>query len=301
MIETARTTKPIVGDLAGLVPSFRRHLRAANRSERTIEVYVSSAEAFAHFLVEQGMPSVAADVHREHVEAYIQHVLERWKPATASVRYRSLQAFWKWALDEGEITANPTARMTPPMIPEEPARVLTDEELRAMLATCDDTLEGRRDEAIIRVFIDSGARLGEVAGLRTADVDLDGGVVRVLGKGRRQRLVGIGARTAKAIDRYLRRRGSSDDLWVGKKGVMTPSGIRQMIWRRSTTAGIGRVHPHVFRHTAAHSWLAAGGSETGLMRKAGWRSRAMLSRYASSTAEARALEESHRLGLGDRL
>jgi site-specific recombinase XerD len=291
-----------VGDMEPMIASFRRDLRAANRSPRTIDVYVSSAKALLRFLRDHGMPTKVAYVTREHVGAYIESVVQRQSPATASVRYRSLQQFFKWAIAEGETGANPMPT-TRPIVPEKPMRVLTDEGLRALLATCDpQTEEGRRDEAILRVFIDSGARLSEVAGLTMEDVDLDGGVLRVFGNGHRARMVGIGAKTCKALDRYLRRRGILDGpLWVGRKGPMTASGIRQIAWRRSEEAGIGRVHPNAFRHTHAHRWLAEGGSEAGLMRKAGWRSRAMLSRYASSPGEAMALEESRRLGLGDRL
>jgi integrase len=82
---------------------------------------------------------------------------------------------------------------------------------------------------------------------------------------------------------------------------MTDSGIAQMIERRCERAGIGRIHPHQLRHTAAHVWMANGGGETDAMRLFGWKSRSMLSRYGASAADERARDAHRRLALGDRV
>ena len=64
------------------------------------------------------MPTEVQHIRREHVEAFIAHLLERWKPTTASVRYRALSAFWRWAVEDGEVSKSPMARMKPPILPE---------------------------------------------------------------------------------------------------------------------------------------------------------------------------------------
>ena len=111
----------------------------------------------------------------------------------------------------------------------------------------------------------------------------------MVGKGRRPRRVTFGAKTGKSRDQYIRLRsrhphGTLPALWLGPKGAMTESGRAQMLERRCAQAGLVRTHPHQLRHTAAHTWLAAGGSEVSAMRNFGWRNRTMLSRCGAGVA-----------------
>ena len=238
------------------------------------------------------------------------------KPATIANRYRSVQQFFKWAADEGLIERSPMATMRPPRIPEDPPAVLRDEQLTRLLRAvdADKSFAGRRDAALIRVFIASGARLAEVAGLRwtpgeptTNDVDLDTGLIRVVGKGGRERPIYVGAKAVRALDRYLfdhrakHRLAIQPWLWLGPKGRFTASGIAQMLRTRGEAVGLTGLHPHAFRHAWAHANLAAGMQEGEVMMLAGWRSREMLRRYAASTATERALDAARRSGLADRL
>ncbi|HEX3426066.1 MAG TPA: phage integrase N-terminal SAM-like domain-containing protein, partial [Acidimicrobiales bacterium] len=158
------STPTTVGDLAVLVPSWARSLRATNRSPKTLTTYLGAANQLIAFLVASGMPTEAAKIRRQHVEAFIEDVLSRCRPATASNRYRALARFFLYLVEEGEITVSPMARMKPPLVPEVPVPVLGDDELRALLSACDGRgFEERRDTAIVRLFLDSGMRLSELA------------------------------------------------------------------------------------------------------------------------------------------
>ena len=261
------------GDIGVNLVSFARHLRAANLSPHTIQSYSESVLTLAAFLGDHVLPTDVAAIRREHLEAFVGDLLERWKPATASNRFRGCQAFFKWLVEEGEIAESPMARMRPPKVPESAVPVLSEEELKGLLATCQTgrSLEDRRNYAILRVFIDTGGRLAEVAGLRWNpadedgnDVGLDQNVLRVMGKGRRPRYLRIGDKTVAAIDRYIRIRDRHPDrglpeLWLSRNGRFTESGIGQMVRERGRAAGLGdRVHPHLLRHSHVSLMLSAG-------------------------------------------
>jgi site-specific recombinase XerD len=198
-------TVPAVDSSASvsLSRSFERHLRAKNLSDGTVASYLVGVRQFTAFLQPTGRELTQAT--RADLEAFIAGLLGRCSPATAATRYKQLQALYRWLEDEEELAVNPMARMTPPVVPDKPIPVVPEDALRRLLAACAGKgFEARRDTALITFLLDTGARRGEVAGLRVVDIDFDLDVALVLGKGRRERALPFGRTTAVALDRYLR-------------------------------------------------------------------------------------------------
>lgn len=293
--------------LSDLASSFSRDLRAEGRADRTVVIYNQAIRFFSQWLEDQGRSATLDELTRSAIRAWLAELSDRNEASTVATRHRSLHRFCLWLVAEDEIEKDPMAGMQLPRPTQKPVPVISDEDLAALLKTCAaKTFNDRRDEVIMRVLLDCGIRVSELAGLTLDDIDLDKELAIVRGKGRKVRPVYFSSRTTRALDRYLRerkhhRRASSPALLLSQRGPMSPDGIREIVRKRGQEAGIEGLHPHRFRHTFAHDFLLNGGQERDLKRLAGWSSDVMLERYGASAADVRAQEAAKRMKRGDRV
>lgn len=292
--------------LDDLSASFRRELRAAGKADRTITLYAMSVRLFGEWLAAHERPATLDQLTRSAIREWLADLADDGRAAsTVRTRFKGLHRFCSWLVSEGELHEHPMRALEPPNPAPPPVPVMTDADLSALIKACAgrDFID-RRDEALIRLLLDTGARVSEVCGLAVTDVDLDLERAMVTGKGARVRPVYFGARTARALDRYLRERrrhrwAHLPALLLTQRGALSTDGARERVQVRAGLAD--RVHPHRFRHTFAHDFLLAGGGERDLKRLAGWSSDVMLERYGASAADLRAREAAQRLRRGDRV
>jgi len=286
-------------------------MRADRKSAQTIKTYTDGVRFYLAWCAEQEVEPLS----RSSLRAWTTALLDRGnQPATAVSRQLAVRRYTAWLTEEGELVTDPFLGIKAPKLDSKVIEPLTEDELRALLKACippkgltpAQVLRYRRDEAMLRFMLETGARAGEVVALALADLDLPGGTAIIRkGKSGKGRVVPFGASTAQALDRYLRLRRShrlaeSPALWLGDRGKgFTYDALHKTLGQRAATAGIAGFHPHRMRHTAAHRWLAAGGSEGGLMAVAGWTRPDMLMRYTKAQASSRAAEEARGLHLGE--
>jgi integrase/recombinase XerD len=231
-------------------------------ARNTLESYRRDVAQFAAWLREAGGKSLVeaerADLQR-HLAWQVQS--KRAKPRTTGRLVSSLKRFFQFALREGLRRDDPAAELDAPKLGRSLPKSMSEAQVESLLDAPDvDTPHGLRDRAMLETLYASGLRVSELVGLKTVQVSLDMGVVRVLGKGAKERLTPLGEEAVGWIDRYrqharpaLLGARTSDALFVTARGAaMTRQAFWGLIKRHAASAGIrAAISPHTLRHAFA--------------------------------------------------
>ena len=260
------------GELTAVVDGFLGHASVERGLARnTIEAYARDLAAFTGFLADLGVTHVV-DLEREHVSAFVRELERRGLGARSrtralvAVRRMLLHATTEKLLDRDPLQGIESPGVRPPL-----PRIVRPDETDALLAAADETTPlGVRDRAMLEVLYGAGLRVSELVGLPLSALDARGGVLRVVGKGGKERLVPLGEAALAAVDRYLaeardRLLGSRPDdthaVFLTRRGrPMTRQNFFARLRKLARRAGIPqeRVSPHVLRHAFATDLLEGG-------------------------------------------
>lgn len=291
--------------LLGQLKIFLLSCKVNDLSPRTVEDYGYKVGAFVMFCRSQGIKD-PHEVIPNHVRVFLLLLHERIKAVSVHDYYGCVHRFFNWLVEENILTHSPMERMRPPRVPRQVIQPFSQEDIRRMLVVLsEDNFRGHRNRAIILSFLDTGLRLSELAAIRIRDIDFDNGIIKVMGKGRKERFVRAGKESQKAILRYLLlRKDQRPELWVDDHGEpIRARGIQSLIKRLGKRAGItdARCSAHTFRHTFAVSCLRHGMGEFNLQSLLGHTTLQMTRRYVQTFGVSDALSAHERASPVDHL
>ena len=242
------------------IEKFMRYLEIEkNYSPHTVLNYRLDLEGFKGFLGGAPLENVDYLTLRKYLAMLKEKNLS---VRTIARRLSTLRSFFKFLTREGHLKTNPTLSLSSPKQEKHlPVFLTEDEATKLMEAVVAKDERGLRDKAVLETFYSTGIRISELAGLKVDDIDFIGSVVKVLGKGRKERIVPIGEQAIRAIRTYLeKRKKQSEALFLNKSGKrMTVRGIRNLVQKYVLIASMKHgISPHTLRHSFATHLLNRG-------------------------------------------
>ena len=284
----------------GLIHQFIHYLSAEkNASPHTCRCYRKDLEGFEGFLKSSGMvlaPSGKVElgkVDRIAIRKYLSFLHRKNRKSSIARKISTLRSFFKYLVREQMIPSNPAKSVSTPKVEKTlPTTLTVDEAFRLMespkhlpdKSSAGSKEKDLRDRAILELLYSSGLRVSELVGLNSNQLDLDLGIVRVMGKGRKERIVPVGVKAIEALKAYMEGRGiveGEDPLVINSwGGRLTARSIGRLIKKYSRHSGIFRkVSPHSLRHTFATHLLDAGADIREIQEMLGHASLSTTQRY----------------------
>ncbi|HXY38144.1 MAG TPA: site-specific tyrosine recombinase XerD [Vicinamibacteria bacterium] len=255
-------------DRAEPLKAWLDHLRVERGlAETTLVAYAHDLRRLAEHAAEEGRELL--ELGQSEIADFVGGLRTRGlSPRSQARQVHAMRGFFRFAVREGFLQRDPMENLQPPRAFRPLPRLLTPAQVEALLAAPQvATPVGLRDRAILEVMYATGLRASELTGLRTANVDMELGLVRVFGKGRKERLVPLGRQARRWIRGYLaraRRRLSRGrelpQLFLSERGrPLSAMGLWGLVRRHGVRAGVARVlTPHVLRHSFASHLLEHG-------------------------------------------
>jgi integrase/recombinase XerC len=283
------------------IQAFERHLEAERRaSPRTVQEYGRDVRGLAAFARERGSRAVedvrAIDVYL--LRGWLGVLARRHAPSSIARKVAAVRTWMRWMRRRGIVTTCPADELATPKVRRGLPTLLSVDSAREVVeAPRDDAPRGARDRAILEVLYGSGLRVSEVCALDLGDVDLAAATARVLGKGRKERVVPLGSKCVEALKRWLEtrphlvhpRRGTQDPraLFVALRGKRINARAVRTLVRSYGQAGAGRadLHPHALRHTCATHMLDGGADLRAIQEMLGHASLSTTQRYTHVSME----------------
>jgi len=264
-----------------MLDCYRQSLEAKNRSHKTINWYLDILKRYYTFLESSHLIKPIDELGKQELQSYIQHLKEspRWpnKPTTKKDACKlspysikghvvAIKAFWGWLAEEGYVMHNPLVKFPVPKVPQCLIKTLTIEQIEKLVGAIDkSTASGIKYYCVIMILLDTGIRISELVSTKMADLDLSHGLITVLGKGQKQRVVVFSKWTRKVILNYINT--SRPQLCSVESVYLFPAidgshissnSVQQYLKRLAQRAGLEgiRCSPHVFRHTFATQSIA---------------------------------------------
>ena len=257
-------SRPVAPDDEWSLAAFVASLRARDRSPATLRAYRGDLERFISWSAERALTGPSR-ITRRTLRDYLATMNREGDERTSIARRRaSLRAYFAWALERGLIDEDPAARVSAPRPNSRLPEIVGREQLGALLdADWGDDPWARRDRAVCEILYGAGLRVSEVCGLDLDGLDERGGLLRVLGKGRKERLVPLHGAGWTAVRAWRARRvevmgpdSPASALFFNRRGArLGPRDVRRILDRR---LALGHVHPHALRHTYATHLLEGG-------------------------------------------
>jgi len=279
--------------LQDLIKYFDTYNRSEGKSVATLTWYDQTLTMLLGWLTETGRPVTLGSIDENTVRDFILWLQERlvhghkMKVQSVHNRVRALKAFFNWLYRKGYTDTNVLQDVRPPRLPRVMVDTLSDEEVTSIMTSQDQSAwSGSRNLAIIALLLDSGLRRSELVSLKAQDVHLEDQYVKVMGKGSKERMVAFGSTARNALLHYLVHfrgepaHGGVEEFFLTIDGyAMSHEGVKTLLRRIGTTAGVPRLHAHLCRHTYATNFLINGGNVLLLKQNLGHTTLAMVDRY----------------------